>query len=592
MSERAQLRLDADQSTAVEIDPGVRQIVLAGPGSGKTEVVSALLEFLVDEEDVSPTEELLVVSFSRAAVSAVRRRTARDGRARVTVRTLDSLAARVLEDLDEDETWRTMSFDRRIVRATRLLAEAASDEIDVLRHFVVDEVQDVVGVRAEFLIVLLEALPDSAGFTLLGDPMQAVYDFQLTERHSMRSSELLSKVRAWEGVVERRLHGQYRAKSPDTARLLGMGAQLAGLAGPSQASMLEQEIGKLPGVGAVDALAGVLPRWKGTTVCLCLTNGEALVLTDRLWECGIEAQLQRSAQEPAASPLIARLMGDAPGGRMGRDELLERARGNGVDQPERFVLALADLVRGRGHDIDVQGVARRLSSAVVPVELQLQASSQVIASTVHRSKGLEFDNVALMGAEGWLRRHEEESELEAAVRTAFVALTRSKERLLVADTAASWNVVLDKRSGRWIRRGRERWQTFGFEIRGGDTRAPLPPGDEPGSVQAYLAGRVAVGDPVELLIDRQRSTLELPVYEVRHRGVLVGRTTEEFGTTFVRRIGPGAKRQKVWPELSGARVEGVETVGGPPQTHGSFDGAGRWGIWLSVRVAGMVHLAW
>ena len=43
--------------------------VTAGPGSGKTETVSARIQYLLDEEGLSG-QEVLVISFSRAAVEA------------------------------------------------------------------------------------------------------------------------------------------------------------------------------------------------------------------------------------------------------------------------------------------------------------------------------------------------------------------------------------------------------------------------------------------------------------------------------------------------------------------------------------------
>ena len=84
--------LDPSQRAAAEIDPSVRQVVVAGPGSGKTEVVSALVAHLVADEGLDPEIDLLIISFSRAAVHAVNRRLrAADIPASAAVRTLDAL---------------------------------------------------------------------------------------------------------------------------------------------------------------------------------------------------------------------------------------------------------------------------------------------------------------------------------------------------------------------------------------------------------------------------------------------------------------------------------------------------------------------
>ena len=98
--------------------------MLAPPGSGKTEVVAALLEHFVDE-GLDSFGELLAISFSRAAVGALERRIGRERGTRVAIRTLDSLASRILDEAD-DQDWRTLSFDERIARAVALV-EAGSE---------------------------------------------------------------------------------------------------------------------------------------------------------------------------------------------------------------------------------------------------------------------------------------------------------------------------------------------------------------------------------------------------------------------------------------------------------------------------------
>ena len=587
--------LDASQRAAVQVPANIRQIVLAGPGSGKTEVVAALLRHLTEEEGLSATDELLVISFSRAAVAAVQRRTASEQAPPVTVRTLDALAGRLLDELDDSDAWRSLSFDRRIERATALLRDTESDELEMIEHLVVDEVQDVVGLRAEFLLEIISALGEGAGFTLLGDPMQAVYDFQLTARNDMTSSQLLERVHTQGRVVERRLTGQYRARTPEVTRILGMGAELLTLAGADiRADSVAQVLSRLLTAGALEDAARPMQRWPGTTAVLCRTNGEALVATAVLRAAGLPVFLQRAAQDPAASPLLARLLGDAPSDRVRRDDVRQRARALQVEEPDRLVLLLSDLAHSRGADIDIPTVARRVAARVVPIDLQQSSAARVAVSTVHRAKGLEYDNVVLVGATRWLLEaaDDKDTDLDQAVRAAFVALSRARERITTCDALDSRRIWPDKRTGRWFRGGPKSWQTFGWEIRGSDTRLPHPPGDPADDVQEHLAHHVSAGDAVDLVLDPRRSTLELPSYAVHHGDLMIGHTNEGFATDLVRRIGPASRRQKPWPAVSGAVVESVETVGGPPQPVDLYGGSGRHGLWLSVRLTGMLDLQW
>lgn len=587
----ALVSLDQDQVDVVQVEASSRQIVLAGPGTGKTQVVAALLEHLTQDEGLSATDEVLVISFSRGAVAAIRERTVRTESPRITVRTLDALAARLLDELDTSDDWRLLGFDQRVARAVERLQGDESEELQMLRHLVVDEVQDVVGVRAELLLAVIDALPDDAGFTLLGDPMQAVYDFQLNERHTTTSGQMLACIRGAGGVSERRLHGQYRARSNEAARVLGLGLELAPLAtAQQQARVLDAELARLLIVDPLERLAPVVDRWTGSTAVLCRTNGEALLLADELRVAGLAVHLQRSAQDPAVTSDVARLLATGPSGTISRACLLEKAAALQLSDPGRTVLLLSDLVSRRGSDVDVLSVARRIANGPVPVELQQTTDARVVVSTIHRAKGLEFDNVVLVGASAWLAASE---ELEEAVRVAFVAMTRTRDRLVTAASPDTRGLRLDKRSGRWIRGGPAPWMTFGFELQGADTRSPNPVGDDAVEIQDYLDNHVSAGDDVDLQLDPLRSTLDLPMYSISHGGRRVGRTTQDFGERLVRRIRPAKGRKgKPWPELSGAVVESVETVGGLPQPVETYGGAGRWGLWLSVRLTGLVKLSW
>jgi hypothetical protein len=177
----------------------------------------------------------------------------------------------------------------------------------------------------------------------------------------------------------------------------------------------------------------------------------------------------------------------------------------------------------------------------------------------------------------------------------FVALTRTRDRAVVLDMPKQMNVYPDKASGRWVRGGFQRWMTLGFEVRGEDTRTPEPIGGaEALEVQRRLQRDVRQGDPIHFVLAPQHSTLQAPVYRAMHNGEEIGRTSSAFGDVLVRRVGAGAQRRKgrPWPNLLGLVVDGVETVAGPPQALDRAGGAGRWGLWASVRCSGLAELEW
>src|SRR5690606_26576991 len=85
--------LTAEQRAVVEQPAGARTLVTAQAGAGKTHTLVRRLDRLVAEEDLS-AGEILVLTFSRAAVRELKNRLVRYGEAarHVRVQTFDSWA--------------------------------------------------------------------------------------------------------------------------------------------------------------------------------------------------------------------------------------------------------------------------------------------------------------------------------------------------------------------------------------------------------------------------------------------------------------------------------------------------------------------
>lgn len=586
--------LDDAQRDAAEIEPGERQVVVAGPGSGKTEVVSRLIEHLVEERDVDATDGILVISFSNAAVFAADRRLRAHGVGPVGVQTMDSLAGEIVYDLG-DEDGAGLGFDRRIALATRLLAAEGWDRLDDLEHLVVDEVQDVVGVRADFLMELLRRLPDESGFTLLGDPAQGIYDWQLAgdDRAASRttSSQLLAWAADMDDVQRKELTGQYRASSRDARQVVELRSSVLASVGTSP---LEELFAGLVSVSSVADIVEHARSWSGTTAFLTANNGQALLVAGAVADSGAPVEVRRSAQQRVLASWIARLLADHSTAGITSDELerLASERASDVD-PAVLWRALRSVTGGRGREVDIAGLARALQRPRPIVSDLLEPThARLIASTVHRAKGLEFDNVVYVDFpdKPWLEAGADTDRADE-LRTLFVALSRARDVLARADGPDDRGLrSLTPRSDcrrRWYLGGRSKWMTLGFELQVDDLDRTAPPGDGQ-STQDYIAESVHAGDPLDLVLDLSRSTLHLPVWELRHRGLTVGRTSEAFGQSFVARVGTLEMKRRGWPGLSGARVESVATVSGDLQPSGT----GRHGLWLSPVCAGMLRIDW
>lgn len=578
------VELDETQRLVAEGDAADRQIVIAGPGSGKTEVVAARVAVLALDHDVDPTGELLVISFSRAAVRAVTRRLRdSDVRATAAVRTLDALAAQVVAECGEDPAG--MSFDRRVERAGCLVRDGAWEAIRDLRHLVVDEVQDVVGSRAELLRAVVDGLPDGCGFTLLGDPAQAIYDFQLDARSDLTSGEMLERIGGLPGVIRRSLTGSYRARTREARAAVQLRAGVA--ADLSDAHLRVRDFtDTIVDVGTLDALEPLLADTTQSTAVLTETNGQALVVAHMLWELGVSAVVRRPSRVPVIDQWVATALADRA--TWTREEFLDT-------QPDEDLgaarwKALRTVARPRGGSIDTTALAARLTRPwALPGEIVGADETGVVVSTIHRAKGLEFDNVVLVQFE---QHRDRDEDPDATARRTYVAVTRAHARLFRV-RLGGWYRLHRDRSDRWFAPNRQGKGTVRYEVRGEDVDRSVPPGaPELGAAQRSLAAAVRHGEPLSMELD-DSSTLRLPVYRLLHGDVVVGRTGRQFGETFAGQVGTADRRKResvAWPRFGAVHVETVETVAGEPQrTTGTV---GKHGLWLGVRAVGMPWLEW
>lgn len=585
--------LDASQLNAVEVEPSDRQVVIAGPGSGKTEVVAHLVENLVAEHGLEGASEILVISFSNAALHAVDARLRTSGMDPVNVQTLDSLAAEILRDLSDVDPV-TLHFDRRVSRALEILEGSPPwEKLQDLSHLVVDEVQDIVGVRADLLLAMLECLPERTGFTLLGDPAQAIYDWQWKatspEGVSARTSnDVIDKAQTEQGARLKELTGQYRARSRDSQAMVAL--RPAVLDGDRHHE-IEELFAQLTPCGSLEDVGPLASRWEGATVMLTRTNGQALLAADALSDLGLDVELRRSAQQRLLARWIGDALGSSPVETLSRADFdsLMGASAPAIDQDAAW-RSLRWIAGTRGRDLRLLDLARALNrKGTLPPDVLEQPTSRITVSTIHRAKGLEFDNVVYLEFPSDRSREEPDEDGGERVRVLYVALTRARSLVLRAIGPEDRRVIPVKNSPspvRWCRAASKKGIS-GFEFRVDDIDKTVPPGDDPAQTQDHVRLRVRPGDPVTFDLDIDRSSSELPIWKILHEDVPVASTSIDFGTALTRRIGT-LKSGKRWPALSHARVEAVSTVAGGPQP----SQAGSRGLWLAPACRGMLSLDW
>ena len=102
------------------------------------------------------------------------------------------------EDEGIPNTFGEGSYDVSIKQAVELFRNENPDLLDFMsrvEHFIVDEAQDVVGVRADLILEMLGSLSEDCGVTILADPAQAIYGFTSDElEESEESGALLQRL--------------------------------------------------------------------------------------------------------------------------------------------------------------------------------------------------------------------------------------------------------------------------------------------------------------------------------------------------------------------------------------------------------------
>lgn len=175
----------------------LRQIVEAGPGTGKTELVCARIQNLVEVQKVEPNS-ILVISFTNSAVDELKSRIRKFAKnasfiPAIRITTLDRFAFALRTGFAPDQSMKFGDFDESMEKASDLILHDP-DVIEFLssfQHVFIDEAQDITGVRTDAILNLIFRLSKECGVTVLGDSAQAIYGFAHNDESPFPGDTLL-----------------------------------------------------------------------------------------------------------------------------------------------------------------------------------------------------------------------------------------------------------------------------------------------------------------------------------------------------------------------------------------------------------------
>lgn len=471
---------DLEQLEVIMEEPTSWQLVTAGPGTGKSAVACQRIAYLVDEG--VPPSRMLLVSFTRTAVAELRDRiityaVAGDRASNVRISTIDSHAWSLRAGFDDDPLPKVLgdgSYDLSIARTVELFRQRQPDLFDFMsriEHLIIDEAQDVTGIRAELIIEMLRTLKENCGVTILADPSQAIYGFTTDDDDGAGpETSLLARLdgECPRRILNRKLGKIHRIKNMELADLF--------LRTRKEIERAETAVGHVTRVKEVireccckDLGVATYPRiveflrslGDDSMLVLFRRRADVLIASSYCSEAGIQHRLRMSEVPVVTRPWIGWLFGEVARGIIGRDEFdrlwetraaTAREPFDGEERDSCWNLLHRLAAGRRASTIDLVQLRRLIARARPPIELCYPDLGKIgpILGTIHASKGREADIVVLVmpsphGAEGRDVNDTDSALVFEEGRVYYVGATRASKMLVSAGSNTTRVGYLDSK---------------------------------------------------------------------------------------------------------------------------------------------------
>jgi superfamily I DNA/RNA helicase len=482
----------------VEAPAEGRLLVLAGPGTGKTEVAAQRLVHLLGL-GLGPAQ-ILVLSFSRSAARTLLRRIERlpglgpvaaEQIRHLSVRTFDSWSFRQLRLLGHPpgDLLRNR-YEANIALLLEELRDRRKECAQLLggtRHVIVDEFQDLAGVRGALVLELLEIVcppkgKREAGFTVLGDEAQAIYGFAAagSDYEEFTPPRLFRAIRERYGrsLSEVVLEKNYRA-----VEKLGSFAEalrrilMRDIEPAKKKDAMLKVLAKVPEVDDKLTADYLTKVGEETAAVLTRTNGEAIRIAQLIWgrDCegpaiGVELQtMSQATSQPgwvgaALGPLQDASVTRSAFARIHRHLWKNKTSRDAVGAPDEET-AWARLCNAVGEPVtatvvDLGKLRERLSWPDLFPDDAGTVEPSLRVMTIHQSKGMEFDNVAVVehqpngsanGNGNGCRNGDDASDANVI----FVAVTRAGKTIKRVSSGTGYSRLYLKHLN-----GRSRWLSW------------------------------------------------------------------------------------------------------------------------------------
>lgn len=417
------------QRAIIDDDSSKYIVVAAGPGSGKTKVLVHKLASLILLEDVKH-EQLLMVTFSRAAATEFRKRLydlIGNAAGFIEIKTFHSYCFDLIGRIGNLENADTVVED-----ATEMILNGEAETGRITKTvLVIDEAQDMDEKEFALVSALIER-NDDLRVIAVGDDDQNIYQFRgsnskyfesFLEREDSKKYELLDNYRSAGEIVSFAndfvKNIDIRLKSSPIVSRRGPGGCVVLTRCASR--NLEEPV----------ARKAVELQNKGTVCILTAKNSEAMRVVGLLKKQGVRAKLIQSNDGFDLYNLIEiryflRKLAKGQSSPVISDDKWKSARqdlvslyGDSCNLPLCLsILDAFELANPRKYQSDFEIFLHESKIE----DFICDENGAIVVSTIHKSKGREFDEVILMFDHAAVDSDEDK-------RTLYVGMTRAKNEL-------------------------------------------------------------------------------------------------------------------------------------------------------------------
>ena len=406
--------------------------VVAGPGSGKTRLLVHKLASLLTLEDVK-AEQLLMLTFSRAAATEFKTRLINligQGANYVDIKTFHSYCFDLLGKLGNKE-----EFEHVIPAAIELIKNDEVEQNKIAKAvLVIDEAQDIDRNEYELIKTLIERNEDMR-VIFVGDDDQNVYEFRGSDSKYM--SYLINEYNA----KKYEMLDNYRSVNKIVNFSNSIGSKIKNRLKSNLITSVKNENGLVAIVKHINnnmeqAIVNNIVKYgsqQGKVAVLTRTNEESYRILGLLLKNKIDAKLIQDTEGFKLSKLVEvnyflNLVNS-------EDELpiISEERWNSyIDKlKQRYaksnILSVILFMLNKFSSLSKEKYKTDLFEFIYESNLEDFVDSEdcdVYVSTIHKSKGREFDTVYILSDDIKLNNDSE-------VRKMYVGVTRAKKNLII-----------------------------------------------------------------------------------------------------------------------------------------------------------------